>query len=320
MTLQRITSRIIQDGAVTNADLAFDGGPLSGMRNAIINGNFDIWQRGTSAVGSGFRADRFNAYLTTGSSFLQERYELTDSQRDAIGYGARYAWAGAIFDTTSSIQLVQPIEGVNSFAGQQVTVSFWAFVSTGTCTISGNLFQYFGTGGSPSSTVFNSLALSTATVTTTLTKITATITLPSISGKTLGSNGDDYLGFLLDRPAGVASFLFIAQVQVEAGPVATPFERRPIGTERALCQRYFQFVTVGTRGYQNAGFSIGLDYNFVVPMRGVPTLTSVSTVETANVGTISRDQVKFDGFRFIVSATATGEVLRREVLTASAEL
>jgi hypothetical protein len=316
-----VTAAKLDDGAVTTAKLAFDGGPLSGMRNAIINGNFDIWQRGTSAVGSGFRADRFNAYLTTGSSFLQERYELTDSQRDAIGYGARYAWAGAIFDTTSSIQLVQPIEGVNSFAGQQVTVSFWAFVSTGTCTISGNLFQYFGTGGSPSSTVFNSLALSTATVTTTLTKITATITLPSISGKTLGSNGDDYLGFLLDRPAGVASFLFIAQVQVEAGPVATPFERRPIGTELALCQRYFEIFSANNRYYATVGGEVSNVPLFWTPKRATPTLAQFAAGSAFNLSSTSFTASDSVSGRMENVTAGTGDSLVHNVkISASAEL
>lgn len=41
-----VTAVKIADGTVTNAKLAFDGGPLSGFRNVIINGNFDLWQRG----------------------------------------------------------------------------------------------------------------------------------------------------------------------------------------------------------------------------------------------------------------------------------
>jgi hypothetical protein len=41
-----------------------------------------------------------------------------------------------------------------------------------------------------------------------------------------------------DTTAG--DFLYITDVQLEAGSTATDFERRPIGTELALCQRYFQ--------------------------------------------------------------------------------
>jgi hypothetical protein len=50
------------------------------------------------------------------------------------------------------------------------------------------------------------------------------------------------------------------------GTVATPFERRPIGTELALCQRYYQRYTspsagaVQLYGYQAAG------NNFLMPM------------------------------------------------------
>ena len=89
------------NGSATANVSSINNGPLAGMRNAIINGNFDIWQRGTSAVGNGFRADRFNAYLTAGTSFLQERYTLTDAQRNVIGYSARYALACFIGDKES---------------------------------------------------------------------------------------------------------------------------------------------------------------------------------------------------------------------------
>jgi len=36
--------------------------------------------------------------------------------------------------------------------------------------------------------------------------------------------------------------LHIQDVQLELGSIATPFERRPIGTELALCQRYYQNI------------------------------------------------------------------------------
>ena len=307
-------STIVARSAAGNFNItSINNGPLAGMRNAIINGNFDIWQRGTSAVGNGFRADRFNAYLTAGTSFLQERYTLTDAQRNVIGYSARYALACFIGDTASSIQIQQPIEEVRNFAGQQVTVSFWAFVSSGTCTISGNLSQYFGTGGSPSSTVDTSLTLSATTVTTTPTKITATITLPSIGGKTLGSNGDDYIGLLIQRATGVATTLYIAQVQVEPGAVATAFERRPIGTELSLCQRYYETGSVSFCWNAGTPTDIKVTRAFVVTKRAAPTVsgTGVLGTFTSATGTVDRIQASF-------TATTNGNVAAD--FTASAEL
>ena len=294
-----------------------NGGPLAGARNRIINGDFDIWQRGTSSFGNGFRADRFNAYLTTGSAFLQERYTLTDAQRNTIGYDAKYAWQGST-DAASSIQIQQSIEGVNSLAGQQVTVSFWAFVNSGTCTISGALSQSFGTGGSPSSQVTTSLVLSATTVTTTPTRITATVALPSISGKTLGSNGDDYLGLLIAKAAGVANTFYITGVQLEPGTVATPFERRSYGQELALCQRYFASLDNGSN---NIAGPWGAFYSTTacrvwrqlpVVMRTAPTVVTTGlTFERVGGGTATaasianvvtqKEIVSFDGIG--ISAT-----------------
>jgi hypothetical protein len=46
----------------------------------------------------------------------------------------------------------------------------------------------------------------------------------------------------------IANAVNIAGMQLEPGPVCTPHEHRPIGTELALCQRYFQAIT-GTEYY-----------------------------------------------------------------------
>ena len=262
------------DGSATANVSSINNGPLAGMRNAIINGNFDIWQRGTSDFGQGYWADRWNAYLVAGASMLQSRYTLTDAQRNIIGHEAVYAWQVVTGDTTSSVQLQQPIEGVKTFASQQISVSFWAFTDTGTCTISSLMAQGFGSGGSPSTSVETSLTLSATTITTTPTKITAVVTLPSITGKTLGTDpNSDSLSLVIRKVAGAVNHLRIAQVQVEPGPVVTPFERRPIGTELALCQRYYQEVDSFSAGSGGPIASLDCRGPFAVPMRTTPTVT-----------------------------------------------
>jgi len=67
--------------------------------------------------------------------------------------------------------------------------------------------------------------------------------------------------------------------QLELGTVATPFERRPVGLELALCQRYFLFIK--SNGVNNRGAGIGVITTstaaqimiFTVPMRATPTIT-----------------------------------------------
>ena len=63
--------------------------------------------------------------------------------------------------------------------------------------------------------------------------------------------------------------------QMETGSVATPFERRPYGTELQLCQRYYQrtnsYMGVGTSG----GTTLYGYLSFITQMRASPTLSSI---------------------------------------------
>ena len=320
-------------GGTMTGDLvvpSLNGGPLAGFRNRIINGNFDFWQRGTSFT-TGFGADRWNN-ADSGTTHAVTRQAFTLGQT-AVPNEPTYFNRTVVTSVAGAgnlSQLLQPIEDVRTFAGQQVTVSFWAKVNS-TKNIAVELVQDFGTGGSPSSQV-RAIGTTKVSIGTSWQKVTVTATVPSISGKTLGTNGNSYLALIFWFDAGStwntstdslgqqSGTFEIAQVQIEPGPVATPFEQRPIGTELALCQRYFQFIRAGVRCYLIGAMATSTEYNYVIPMRVAPTFSLISTLETTNVASVGRDNATSTGFRFLAVAASTGEITLRELLSASAEL
>lgn len=92
------------------------------------------------------------------------------------------------------------------------------------------------------------------------------------------------------------------EVQLEEGTVATPFEKRPIGTELALCQRYFERFSIG--GYAGAITATELmtpRYLFSVLKRVTPSLsfpnppTLVGGIGT--FGTLDGNDIRPDGHR-----------------------
>jgi len=248
------------------------------FRNKIINGNFDVWQRGTTAgPTAGFVSDRWYFSADTNASWSSSRQSFTVGQTDVpdnptyflrITTGASNL-QGTLFKTR--------IESVRTLAGQSAVLSFWAKVTSGTMTPSYmRLNQNFGTGGSPSAIVSNDTISTLTTITTSWQKFTYRFNVSSISGKTLGTNNDDYLEVAIRIPDNTNISLDIAQVQLEIGTVASSFEVRPIGVELALCQRYYQeypyhgVVGQGQVTDRNSGSFVA----FAVPMRTTPTTSA----------------------------------------------
>ena len=258
-----------------------------GFRNRIINGNFDFWQRGTSFSTAGYTADRWAiTYDGTGATRTVSQQAFTLGQTSVpyeptyfLRFNQSVAGSGGSYN-----QFYQPIESVRTFAGQTVTVSFYAQSSTTSTFPIINLRQFFGSGGSPSAFVETQLATNVS-IGSSWTKYTYTATLPSISGKTMGTAGD-YLALFVWMPINTTFTVDIAQVQVEAGSIATAFERRPYGLELSLCQRYYQTtydigVTPGTAtrnglitalAYSGAA-TYGSGFNLQSPMRAAPSLS-----------------------------------------------
>jgi hypothetical protein len=258
-------------------------------RNKIINGSFDIWQRGTSFNLSQYTADRWVNVLLGSSASTVTRQNFTLGQTDVTGNPSYYYRATVTSGGTagSGVLVQQRIEDVRTFQGQTVTVSFWAKANA-TKSVSVELEQNFGTGGSPS-TVVTGIGVTKLTLTSSWAKYTATVSIPSISGKTLGSNNNDFLAFNIwfeagsdynsrTNTLGLQSGTFdIAQVQIEEGSTATKFEELPLSTQLQLCQRYYG--NNGGGGYILYGNSLGTlalaSLTLPVSMRTAPTVVVI---------------------------------------------
>ena len=247
----------------------------SASRNLIINGGFDIWQRGnshTSTAVNEYSADRFrtegNALSTTIS-----RQAFTAGQTDVPNFPTYYARVATSAKPSSGQYwaLMQRIEApLNARQGQTYTLSYWVRSTSGT--VAASAFTYgFGGSGSVRS---NSPAL-----TTTWQKVTSTQANINVSGG--GTYLSVYIMHLADTAPSSMS-VEIANVKVEEGHVATDFEHRTHGEELLLCKRYYTQIVGGSDAFVFAGKGQGSTtvdgiFPLAVPLRASPTMNSISS-------------------------------------------
>lgn len=252
----------------------------TGFKNYLINGGFDVWQYATSQTTNGYGSDDrwFNG--DNGSTKTHSLVNATDTER-ALFNSSKFSRTvvTSIAGVSNTVYKDQRIEDVTKFAGKTVTISFWAKADSAK-NIAIELMQLFGSGGTPSEPL-NGIASQLVALTTTWQKKSITITIPSIIGKTLGTDGV-HTSFTLFRfwfdagstfdtrtaSLGQQSGTFdIAQVQLEEGSVATPFEHRPYGLELSLCQRYLPSFT----GYAGVGtVRLGTTAAITIPFKVEP--------------------------------------------------
>ncbi len=221
----------VADNAITEAKIA-DAAVVSlksGRKNLIINGDMQVWQRGTSFTSAGYTADRWK-WAGGAGTVTQQAFTAGDEIVDSPYY-LRWAVTG----NSQNYELQHNIEDVRTAAGKSCKLSFWAKSSTGTETLGWEVYQNFGSGGS----ALTSAGGGTYTPTTSWAKYTFDVTMGSMSGKTIGTGS-----YIWVRAAQMATTntptIEFAGVQLELGSVATDFEHRSYGEELALCQRYYQ--------------------------------------------------------------------------------
>ena len=265
-------------------------------KNKIINGDFGIWQRGTSGFGFGaaYNADRWAFYRDgSGATEAITQQTFTAGTAPVAGYESQYFWryAATVAGTGATERsFYQRIEDVRTFANQTVTVSFWAKADAAR-TVSVALTQNFGSGGSALVTT----ALTSQSLTTSWARYSASVAVPSISGKTVGTSS--YLQLVLGFPVNVIETIDIWGVQVEAGSTATNFVTASGNSpqaELAMCQRYYWLVASGTDKPITNGFGATTTtckgvLQYPVTMRTTPTIdqtTGTDYYSFINGGTV----------------------------------
>jgi hypothetical protein len=273
----------------TNGTINITAAPYAAGKNKIINGDFEVWQRGTSFTtpSYAYTADRWTMDAATAfaTSITVSRQTFTPGTAPVAGYEGEYffrlVYTKAASQTAQWVK--QRIEDVRQLAGQTATISFWAKCDASR-SIGVSFDQNFGSGGS--GTV--STSAGTASATTAWQRFSFTVSIPSVAGKTIGTSSFLELVFTLPNASSTTD---IWGVQLEAGSTATAFQTATgtIQGELAACQRYYLRVTaaneepISNQGYFFSSTSFGAMIPHKVEMRVAPTVLDFSQIAVTNI-------------------------------------
>lgn len=259
----------------------------AGRKNYIINGDFQVSQRGdfTSQTNisvsptSTFYLDRWETYsIGSNSHVLIHKLDQLLPTNEYVNTVRITSTSSA--GSTNNLAWWQWIEDYKAFRGQTATLSFWYKSNFDF------VYNYYNHASQRH------------------------VNIPSSNGEwkyfththTFESSGHN--GLRLEfYPYGSVwendQFFEFAQVQWELGSVATPFERRRYAEELRLCQRYYQRIQNGQLiGVRNTGTRLRLSAPLSPEMRAAPSVFRISGT------TVS---VQGDGLGFTSTQTAAAQ-------------
>jgi hypothetical protein len=309
---------------------SINGGPISGARNRIINGDMRIDARNNGA-----------AVTPTSSSYTLDRWSLPISQASKLsvqqnagsvappsGFSSYLGLTSlSVYSLTATdfFILTQAIEGFNisdlgwgTASAQVVTLSFWVRSSLtgsfgGVVTNGIRAYPYVYSIGAANTWEQKTIVIPGDTSGTWANNNTTGAIVQfglGVGSSRSGTPGAWTTG-TINSATGATSVVgtngatfYITGVQLEPGTVATPFERRSYGQELALCQRYYW------QGYHsiftnNALTTNVMMVNYPVFMRAAPTANWTPTYSN-NITTFNVNSMSQSGARTTVSSSSGG--------------
>ena len=297
-------SSITFNDNTTQNTSAYGGG--FAFRNKLINGGFDIAQRGTSFVSGANDDDTYN---------LDRWYVLSDgndavdiTQTTTVPTGAKYSIGLDVETVNKKFGIAQIIENANCYdaIGGNVTLSFQARVSATTKldNVKCAVVAWSGTADTVTSDIIsawnvegtNPTLIANATYENTPANLNVTTSWAtySVTANVDTASTTNIIVFIWSdvTDTTLGDFLYVTNVQLEKGSTATSFDYRPYGQELALCQRYYQTSAINVPD-TNCGF-FGVVYgggstqaygnaSFKTLMRATPTVTLYDGATAGNV-------------------------------------
>lgn len=252
--------------------------PVFLSRQALINGNFDVWQRGTTFnnPNGAYTADRF--VIADAIDANVKVLRSTDVPNLKSQFSLRVEGFGAISGVGSLSDIGQFVEDFKYFAGQTITFSGYIKCDAGGISVVPRIDD--GVTDTPGQT------------------ITSTSWVPFSVTKTISSTNTKLKPYLRVNRSGIAVGVgcSISQLQVNIGNVPLPFQPRSFVEELQLCRRYCYVNTDSVQTTTPVGFGYAATNNVAlfgvslpVTMRITPTLTATATDWQVNDGTTFTD-------------------------------
>ena len=249
------------------------GSSATGFRNKLINGDFQVWQRGTSftdptGASNMYCADRWASFRAAWAAGITTTQQSTQVNSKSVRVQRNASNA-----STAALQLNQTLETieVKKLAGKVIALQLKALAganfSSASSLITIQIVYGTGTDGNLGAGLTGQTTLVSSNVV-----LTATNTQFSVTG-TLPTNATQLGVMIFYTPVGTAGandYFEITDVQLEEGAIATPFERRTYGLELSLCQRYCRAISVYVGG-------AALPTEYAISMRATPTVTGGGT-------------------------------------------
>jgi hypothetical protein len=307
-----------------------------GFRNRIINGDMRIDQRSNglsiTPINGQYALDRYACSLSQAGKYsVQQNAGSVTPPAGFTNYFGVTSLSAYAVTGNDRFAIEQIIEGFNisdfnwgTSAAVPATLSFWVRSSlTGT---------FGGSIATTRTAIWVMPFTFTISSANTWTYITVAVTAPTATG---GANTDNSQGIYVrfgfgsagtaaggtagvwtssgnfTQPASTVSVVgtngatfYFTGLQLEAGSVATPFERRDIGRELIMCQRYFWlgFHSIYSQG---AGTTNVMMVNYPCFMRAAPTATWTPSF-SANVASFTVNSMGITGARSTLGTSGGG--------------